>query len=160
MARPVWLLLLTCLPCGASASGLSALFLASTSSLNVVTCQLVESQPIHRVFVSESAQSERILDSVQPAYPSAAKTKGIQGDVVLRVIVAKDGVVEEIHLVRGAPALVDPAVKAVWQWRYEPYLLNGKPVEVETRVTIHFRLPPQATRGRPSWTQFPFRRMT
>jgi len=137
-------LLLISLQCLLSVPGLPAQTPATTLPPNLVSCQFALPKASGRIFVSESVQEERILDSVQPAYPSEAKRKGIQGDVMLRVIVGEDGGVEEIHLVRGSPALVEAAIKAVWQWRYEPYLLNGKPVEVETRVTVRFRLPPRS----------------
>jgi large conductance mechanosensitive channel len=80
---------------------------------------------------------------VQPAYPVEAKARGIQGNVILRVIVGKGGTVKEVHLVRGSPSLVEAAITAVWHWRYEPFVLNGSAVEVETQVTVRFRLPPR-----------------
>ena len=40
----------------------------------------------------------------------------------------------------GHPMLVQAAIDAVKQWRYRPYILNGRPIEVETEITVNFRL--------------------
>jgi protein TonB len=59
---------------------------------------------------------------------------------VLRAIIGKDGSVAELQVVSGHPLLVKAAVDAVRQWRYKPTLLNGEPVEVDTTITVSFRL--------------------
>jgi len=75
---------------------------------------------------------------VKPVYPHAALIAHIQGDVVLRAVIAKDGSVKEVSLVRGHHVLVQSAIEAVRQRRYRPPTLNGAPVEVETEVTVSF----------------------
>jgi protein TonB len=60
--------------------------------------------------------------------------------VELRAIISRTGTIENLQVISGHPLLVGAAVDAVRQWRYRPYLLNGDPVEVETRVTVNFRL--------------------
>lgn len=118
MCRFVWLLLLFPLPSMPKfADGQTR---APISSPNVQACQLVAPKPANRVYVSEAVQTERILHMVQPGYPPEATAKGIQGNVILRVVVGKDGTVKEIHLVRGSTMLVEAAITAVWQWRYQP----------------------------------------
>jgi len=74
-----------------------------------------------------------------PATP-LAKAARIQGEVVLAAIISKAGTIEELQALSGHPMLVAAAVEAVRQWRYRPYLLNGEPVEVETRITVNFTL--------------------
>jgi protein TonB len=69
-----------------------------------------------------------------------ARRAGIQGTVRLDVVIGKDGRVLEVKLLGGPPALVKPATKSVWKWRYNPTLLNGVPLEVVTEVDIHFTL--------------------
>ena len=66
----------------------------------------------------------------------------IQGTVVLRAIISKEGTIENLQVVRGHPMLVKAAIDAVRQWRYRPYILNDSPVEVETEVTVNFILAP------------------
>jgi len=52
----------------------------------------------------------------------------------------KDGNVQNLQIVSGHPLLAPAAIEAVKQWRYKPFLLNGQPVEVETTVTVNFRV--------------------
>ena len=96
---------------------------------------------ISRLHISEAASAKRLLKKVEPDYPSEAKAAGVEGYVVFRIIVGTEGGVEEIHLRRGKPLLIEAAAKAVSKWRYETYMLNGNPVEVETIATVRFRLP-------------------
>ena len=69
-----------------------------------------------------------------------ARRAGIQGDVVLHAIIGTDGRILELRVVSGSPLLVRAAVDAVQQWRYQPTLLDGEPVEVETTITVTFTL--------------------
>jgi protein TonB len=80
-------------------------------------------------------------DSPPPVYPQIAKIARVQGQVILLATVDKSGLVRDVSVVSGHPMLTAAATKAVSQWRYKPYLLNGKPVDAETRVTINFKLP-------------------
>lgn len=76
----------------------------------------------------------------QPVYPPIARAGRIQGAVVLRAIISKTGTIENLQALSGPPLLIPAAIDAVKQWRYRPYVLNGEPVEVETRVTVNFIL--------------------
>jgi len=64
---------------------------------------------------------------------------GIQGEVRLHAVIAKDGTIQSLSVTSGQPILAQAALEAVRQWRYRPYLLNGKAVEVETFITVNFR---------------------
>jgi periplasmic protein TonB len=77
---------------------------------------------------------------VQPAYPPLARSARVQGEVRLRAIISKAGVIENLEVLNGPPMLVKAAVEAVKQWRYRPYMLNGEPIEVETEITVNFTL--------------------
>jgi TonB family protein len=81
-----------------------------------------------------------IISQVRPAYPPLARQARIQGNVVLHVIITKDGNVEQIDVISGHPLLIQSAVDAVRQWRYEKTLLNGTPVEVDTTITVTFTM--------------------
>lgn len=81
-----------------------------------------------------------LIHRVQPVYPPLARQTRTQGTVVLRAVIGTDGAVREVQLVSGHPLLVQAALDAVGQWRYQPTLLNGRPVEVETRITVIFIL--------------------
>jgi periplasmic protein TonB len=60
--------------------------------------------------------------------------------VVLSAIISKTGEIENLALISGHPMLVPAAIKAVQEWRYRPFLLNGEPVEVETTINVDFEL--------------------
>ena len=80
------------------------------------------------------------MKKVPPVYPPDAKDQGIQGAVVMAMIVDKQGNVANLRLISGHPVLVPAAIEAVKQWKYKPYLLNQTPVEVETQVQVNFTL--------------------
>jgi protein TonB len=93
-----------------------------------------------RVRVGGNVQQAKMVRMVQPVYPTIAKQAHIQGTVILHAIIAKDGTVQELQLVGGPPLLVKNAMDAVKQWRYQPTLLNGDPVEVDTTISVIFSL--------------------
>ena len=96
---------------------------------------------ISRLHMTEAPSSRLLRKKIEPDYPDDAKAAGVEGDVVFRIIIGTDGKVQEIHLRRGKPLLIEAAAKAVSKWQYRPYLFNGNAVEVETFATVRFRLP-------------------
>jgi len=93
-----------------------------------------------RVRISQGVAAALVADKVQPEYPPDAREQHIQGNVLLQVIIGKEGSVENIELISGHPLLAPAAIDAVKQWKYRPYLLNGEPVEVQTQVLVNFTL--------------------
>jgi protein TonB len=81
-----------------------------------------------------------LIYRVQPQYPPLARQARIQGIVVLRAMISREGKIENLQVITGHPLLVKSAMDAVLQWRYRPYYLNNEPVEVETQVTVNFTL--------------------
>ena len=81
-----------------------------------------------------------LIYRVQPVYPPLARQARVQGIVVLRAMISREGKIENLQVVTGHPLLAKSAVDAVLQWRYRPYYLNSQPVEVETQVTVNFTL--------------------
>jgi len=92
------------------------------------------------IHVGGNVQNARLVRRVLPVYPPIAKAARIQGTVVLHAIIAKDGSVQELQYVSGPPLLVQAAMNAVKQWQYQPTLLNGQPVKVDTVITVIFTL--------------------
>jgi TonB family protein len=92
------------------------------------------------VRVSAGVMQGLLVNRVQPEYPADARDQHIQGEVVLKVSIDKEGNVANIQLISGNAPLAPAAIEAVKQWKYKPYLLNGAPVEVETQVTVNFTL--------------------
>jgi protein TonB len=95
--------------------------------------------PSRPVRVSEMQLGE-LVQKVLPEYPIIAKELRIQGSVLLLATVGRDGRVEHVEAVKGPPLLVQPAMRAVEQWKYRPYLLNHEAVEVQTQITVNFVL--------------------
>jgi periplasmic protein TonB len=93
-----------------------------------------------RVRVSQGVSQGLLVRRVQPNYPPLARQARIQGTVVLRAVIGKDGSIQNLTLVSGHPMLAPAAIDAVKQWKYKPYLLNGEPVEVDTEVLVNFTL--------------------
>jgi periplasmic protein TonB len=92
---------------------------------------------IEPVSVPEAA--ERALVTDQPAFSLPANSKTQAGTVVLQVLIGRDGVVEDAKFLQGALAFARTAIDGVKQWKFKPYIMNGRPVEVQTNLTISFR---------------------
>ncbi len=82
-----------------------------------------------------------LLQRVEPEYPEEARQQRIQGAVVLDVRIGRDGAIQDVKLVSGQPLLANAAIAAVKQWRFKPRTQKGQPVEMQTRVTLNFRMP-------------------
>ena len=93
-----------------------------------------------RIKLGGQVQAAKIVAQPQPLYPALARQARIQGNVVLHAIIDKDGRVGQLEVVSGHPLLVQAALDAVKQWRYQPTQLNGDPVEVDTTITVTFVL--------------------
>jgi len=93
-----------------------------------------------RVRVSSGVAQGLLIKKVDPEYPREAREQHIQGMVVLKVEISKEGDVVKLELISGDPVLAPAAIQAVKQWKYKPYLLNGVAVIVETQVSIAFQL--------------------
>ena len=79
---------------------------------------------------------------VEPVYPSPARQGKVHGVVVLHALIGPDGSVLDVRPMSGPQELTPAAMDAVKAWRYEPYRVNGKPVEVGTTVAVEFRREP------------------
>jgi TonB family protein len=84
--------------------------------------------------------ASKITYQPQPIYPAEARQAGTEGSVLLNVTIGKDGSVTDVQTVEGNSVLAQAAMKAVMNWKYQPTLLNDKPAEVKTQVTVNFSL--------------------
>src|SRR5215472_14391292 len=96
--------------------------------------------PAKRVRLAQRVAEVNLIHDVAPTYPPEAGRARIEGAVVLWAVIGKDGSVQDVRIESGVPVLAQAAIAAVKQWRYKPYLLNGEPVEVDSRITINFTL--------------------
>jgi len=96
--------------------------------------------PPMRIIVGGNVQQARLLHKPNPRYPEEAKAARIQGTVRLQVVIGTDGTIQELRVVSGPAELVDSAITAVRQWRYQTTLLNGLPVEVSSTIDVLYTL--------------------
>ena len=94
----------------------------------------------NRVEVASGVSRGLLIRQVAPVYPDEARRAHIQGTVVLQAVIGEDGRVTDLQFISGPRELARAAIGAVQQWRYRPYLLMGKPVEVTTQIQVNFRL--------------------
>ena len=93
--------------------------------------------PVH---MSTGVMAGQLLEPIQPEYPMIARLSRAEGTVVVQAVISKSGRIESARVVSGPPVLQAAALQAVRAARYRPFLLNGLPTEVETTVSITFRL--------------------
>jgi protein TonB len=96
------------------------------------------SQAPERIQVGGHVAAARLIYQPKPLYPETARRFRIQGTVRLQALISKEGAIENLTVLVGHPMLIQAALEAVKQWRYEPTLLNGVPVEVETTIVVTF----------------------
>ena len=93
------------------------------------------------VDVSSGVMAANLVSASPPSYPKLASLTHMQGEVVMQAIISKDGTVQNLHVIQGHHLLRSAAKNAVRTWQYHPYLVNGRPVEVATIVSVDFTLP-------------------
>jgi TonB family protein len=91
--------------------------------------------------ISQGVSRGLLFKKVQPIYPRNALSMRVEGSVELMATVSKAGDITHVKVMSGDSQLAKAATDAVKQWKYKPYLLNGEPVEIQTQVTINFKLP-------------------
>jgi periplasmic protein TonB len=124
---------------GGQVGGVIGGILSSTANSAAIP-KLALPAPPKRIRVSQGVTEGQLMQKVQPLYPAIALAARVQGTVLLKAIISKNGEIENLELVSGHPMLIQAAIAAVKQWRYRPFLLNGEPVEVETTINVNFQL--------------------
>ncbi len=92
------------------------------------------------VRVSSGVAAGMLLTPIRPVYPSIARAAHVEGVVVVSAVISRDGRIERAHVLSGPPMLAGAALDAVETARYTPYRLNGAATEVETTITVNFRM--------------------
>ncbi|MCU0246619.1 MAG: carboxypeptidase regulatory-like domain-containing protein [Bryobacter sp.] len=95
-----------------------------------------------RYRVSGGTQGRKLIHVERVVYPADCKQERVEGDVLLRAVIAHDGTVFELAPLNQIidPRLVEAASRAVRLWRYQPTLVDGEPVAIETEIHIGFFL--------------------
>ena len=105
---------------------------------------MMTTAPNHPVKVQGAIMAGSRLGGQNPVYPVKARAdkNTVDGTCTLRAIINKDGSITRLRVVKSLRKDYDQsALTAVKTWKYKPYLLNGEPVEIQTQITINFRLP-------------------
>ena len=97
--------------------------------------------PLSTLRISQGVSQGLLIKKVQPVYPQNAKAMRLEGPVDMEAVIDKEGKITNLKVLKGQPVLARAAADAVRQWRYKPYYLDGDPVEIETQITIVFKLP-------------------
>jgi len=92
---------------------------------------------IEPVVVAEAAERALLTDQPAIAYPDSAK--GQQGTVILQVLIGRDGSVQDAKFMQGSLAFARTAIDGVKQWKFKPYLMNGRAASVQTQMTMSFK---------------------
>ena len=109
---------------------------------NLITKDTSVPRPVlQRVNVSQGVSEGLIYRKVQPVYPPSALRMRVEGPVELLATISAKGEITSVKILSGTPLLAHAAADAVKQWKYKPYLLDGKPVEMQTQITVNFKLP-------------------
>jgi protein TonB len=91
--------------------------------------------------ISQGVSQGLAIKKTQPSYPTSALRMRIEGPVQLLATISKRGDISAVKILSGDPGLARAAADAVKQWKYRPYTLNGSPVEIQTQITVNFKLP-------------------
>lgn len=95
-----------------------------------------------QIMVGGNVQAAKLINRVTPLYPADCKAERVQGIVLLRALIDKEGYVTELKAINEFvdPRLRDSAIAAVKQWRYATAYLNGEPADVVTQIDVNFTL--------------------
>ena len=110
--------------------------------LNLVSSSANAPKPVLQTLnISQGVSQGLLIKKVQPTYPQNALAMHVEGSVDMLATISKTGSITAVKVVKGEPLLSRAASDAVKQWKYKPYLLNGEPVEIQTEITVNFKLP-------------------
>jgi TonB family protein len=121
----------------ATGSGSSALSgLVNTNAINAQ-----KAAPQETLRISQGVSEGMILKRVQPVYSQTARQMRLEGRVELQANISPSGSITGVKQLSGDQILGRSAIDAVKQWKYKPYYLNGTPIEIQTQITVNFKLP-------------------
>ncbi len=91
--------------------------------------------------VQMSADTADIVSlPVKPGYPTLARQMKVQGSVILRAFIGRDGLIQDLRVVSGPPILATAAEEAVRQWHFKPHYQGAEAVETQAKITVHFTI--------------------
>jgi TonB family protein len=112
---------------------------ASSAPAESESAANVTSEAAERVQMSAST-SDNVAAPVRPNYPMLARQMKVQGSVILQALIGKDGVIQNLRVVRGPHILAAAAEDAVRQWHFKPHYEGGDAVETQAKITVNFTI--------------------
>lgn len=119
---------------------MSAFFVALAVAVGGVAQAQDQAQAPRPVRVGGAIKAPTKIKNVAPVYPEQALKEGIEGVVILELLISETGAVQEAKVLRSVPLLDEAALEAVLQWVYEPTFLNGQAVPIYYNITVAFSL--------------------
>lgn len=109
---------------------------------SVQTPSTARPAPPARIKIGGQVQPLQLISKTNPVYPPDLEQQGVEGTVLIRAIISKDGEPLSPHVLNTDvdQRFIQSALDSVHQWRYQPSMLNGEPVETATTITVEFRL--------------------
>lgn len=96
--------------------------------------------PHKTINVSKGVSQGLLIAPIRPVYPAIARAAHIEGTVVVEAVISRSGTIESLHVLSGPVMLQTAAMDAIRNARYRPFLLNGEAVDVQTTITVNFRM--------------------
>jgi periplasmic protein TonB len=96
--------------------------------------------PVTPLAVSTGVLQGMLIAPIRPVYPVIAKAAHVEGTVVVEALISRKGTIESLRVVSGPQMLQSAALDAIREARYRPFRLNGEPTEVQTTITVNFRM--------------------
>ena len=116
-------------------------FLANAGSTPVRTVTVMAVRPADKPMrVSAGVSAGMLMMPIQPVYPAIARATRTEGTVVVEAVISKAGRIESLRVTSGPEMLRAAAMDAIRSARYQPYKLNGEPTEVQTTITVNFKM--------------------
>jgi TonB family protein len=113
----------------------------SASSMVAISVKRFIPVPPDAAAKNRNLQLGAVANPAVPVYPADAMTQNLEGSVRLRATISADGNIQALDAASGPKPLMTASLTAVRNWRYNPTLLNGKPIETQAEITLVYRLP-------------------
>jgi len=84
--------------------------------------------------------TDAVTHTVRPGYPLLARQMKIQGSVILRALISKEGTIQDLHVLSGPTILASAAQDAVRQWHFKPHYQGDEAVETQAKITVNFTI--------------------
>jgi protein TonB len=114
--------------------------LANVGNAAVRAVTVAPARPSKPLRVSDGVSAGMLTTPIRPIYPAIAIAAHVEGKVIVEAVISKGGAIESLHVVSGPEMLRASAMDAIRAARYQPYKLNGEPTDVQTTITVNFRI--------------------